>query len=286
MDLIIITIAGIILAQTSYLTYVAGLHGVSKKESPVFIDSSVLIDGRILDIVSSGFIKGKLYIPKSVINELQYLADHGDADKRQRARYGLDIAIKIQEVEGSSAEVFYDDVSTRQEVDERLLFLAKKYRGSVCTVDFNLNKVASVQGIKVLNINDLAMALRPRYLPGERTSIKLTQKGQDSRQAVGHLDDGTMVVVDNASKFINQVVEVELTRSLQSSAGKLNFAKLVSKPADEPVKSPVVETTKVVTKAPVREKTQTAQPNKKRNQSRHKNRKNGDSDLINLINKQ
>jgi hypothetical protein len=146
--------------------------------------------------------------------------------------------------------------------------------------------VASVQGIKVLNINDLAMALRPRYLPGERTSIKLTQKGQDSRQAVGHLDDGTMVVVDNASKFINQVVEVELTRSLQSSAGKLNFAKLVVKPVEEQVKAVIVEVPKVVANKTPREQSKATKTSKPRARTSRNNRKNSDSNLINLINKQ
>lgn len=219
----------IILAQVTYLVSVNTKRLSHRKEiKPIFVDTSVLIDGRIIAVAQSGFISGKLVIPRSVIGELQFLADNADAEKRSRARHGLDVVAILQETLLVKTEIFQDGSRAQNGVDEQLLMLAKKYNGSICTIDYNLNKVAQVEGIPVLNVNDLAMSLRMAYLPGEKTLIELTQKGQDSHQAVGHLTDGTMVVVEHANNLIGKTVEVEFIRSLQTAAGKMMFAKIVN----------------------------------------------------------
>lgn len=229
MDNIIIILLIITLTQVTYLVLVNTKRlGYRKENKPIFVDTSVLIDGRIIAVAQSGFISGKLLIPRSVIGELQFLADNADAEKRSRARHGLDVVTILQETLLVKTEIFQDGSRTENGVDEQLLMLAKKYNGSICTIDYNLNKVAQVEGISVLNVNDLAMSLRMAYLPGEKTLIELTQKGQDSHQAVGHLADGTMVVVEHANNKIGQTVEVEFIRSLQTAAGKMMFAKIVN----------------------------------------------------------
>ena len=218
----------IILTQVTYLTAV-NTKKLSHRSQirPIFVDTSVLIDGRIISVVKTGFLNGTVYVPRSVIGELQYLADNADAEKRSRARHGLDIVSELQNLLGAKMEIFQDGSRAEEGVDERLLKLAKKYKGSICTIDYNLNKVAQVEGIVVLNVNDLAMSLRRAYLPGEKMLLELTQKGQDVHQAVGHLVDGTMVVVEHASSYIGKTVEIEFIRSLQTAAGKMMFAKLL-----------------------------------------------------------
>lgn len=229
METIIIILLLIIVAEATYLVAVNTKKSVSKKAGrPIFVDTSVLIDGRIIAIAQSGFIgSDTLFIPRSVIGELQYLADNADAEKRSRARHGLDIVTELQAMPNVKVEIFQDGSKAEEGVDERLLKLAKQYSGAVCTIDYNLNKVAQVENIIVLNVNDLAMSLRMAYLPGEKILLELTQKGQDSHQAVGHLTDGTMVVVEHANKYIGKTVEIEFIRSLQTAAGKMMFAKLV-----------------------------------------------------------
>lgn len=230
MEIISIIMVGIILAQTSYLT-IRQVSGVSRKGlyGAIFVDTSALIDGRIMSIASTGFFNDtELVIPRSVIAELQFLADGSDSEKRGRARHGLDVVSELQGLPEVRVRIMSDGES--RDVDTRLLELAKRYRGSICTIDYNLNKVARVEKIKVLNINDLAKNLRMAFLPGEKVQIALTQKGQESSQAVGHLDDGTMVVVDQASAKIGSSVEIEVVRSLQTAAGRMVFAKLASQP--------------------------------------------------------
>src|SRR5690606_16740139 len=194
--------------------------------APVFVDTSVLIDGRIIAVAESGFLTRPLYIPRSVVGELQFLADNADSEKRTRARHGLDIINQLQSIPTIKTVIFPDGVKADEGVDNRLLSLAKKHSGALCTIDYNLNKVAVVEGIEVLNVNELAKSLRMAYLPGERARIELTQKGNDQHQAVGHLEDGTMVVVEHASKYIGTFAEVEFIRSLQTAAGKMMVAKL------------------------------------------------------------
>ncbi len=232
MDFLIITLLSVIAAETSYLALVnfKKISNFRSADKKIFVDTSVLIDGRIVLVASSGFVMGKLCIPRSVLGELQFMADKADGEKRTRARYGLDVVAELQRIDGLKIEIFQDSILAKEGVDERLIYLAKKYKGSICTIDYNLNKVASVEGIKVLNVNDLAISLRMSYLPGEKTMLELTHKGSDDHQAVGHLLDGTMVVVERANNMIGKTVEVEFTRVLQTSAGKMMFAKVI-KPA-------------------------------------------------------
>lgn len=221
------------------LTFVAvRLHRPVTRRAgrPMFIDTSVLIDGRIVDIARSGFVSDTLMIPRSVIGELQFLADNADSDKRTRARHGLDVVTELQALEGVSVEIFPDGSRAEEGVDERLLKLAKQHSGALCTIDFNLNKVAQVEGITVVNVNDLAKSLRMAYLPGENITIALTTKGNDSSQAVGHLEDGTMVVVEQAKSKIGSVVKAEVVRSLQTAAGRMMFARLTDTTPSAPQK--------------------------------------------------
>lgn len=229
MEIINAILLVVILIQVIYLVAVNTKKLSHKKETkPIFVDTSVLIDGRIIAVAQSGFIDGTLTIPRSVIGELQFLADNSDNEKRSRARHGLDIVTELQNMPGVKTVILQDGSKAEEGVDERLLNLAKKYKGSICTIDYNLNKVAQVENIRVLNVNDLAMSLRMAYLPGEKMLLELTQKGQDTHQAVGHLKDGTMVVVEHANNKIGKTVEIEFIRSLQTAAGKMMFAKTVN----------------------------------------------------------
>lgn len=234
MELIIIILLLAIAAETTYLS-LNSFRGQRRTQfTPMFVDTSVLIDGRIIAIAESGFLTRPLYIPRSVVGELQFLADNADSEKRSRARHGLDVISQLQALSQVKTVIFPDGVRAEEGVDNRLLKLAKKYGGAVCTIDYNLNKVAVVEGIEVLNVNDLAKTLRMAYLPGEKAKIELTQKGNDQHQAVGHLEDGTMVVVEHAYKQIGTTVEVEFIRSLQTAAGKMMFAKLTQQPKATP----------------------------------------------------
>lgn len=218
----------VVAAEVTYLVVKLPRQNIGKKQGrPILIDTSVLIDGRIISVAKSGFIGDTLVIPRSVIGELQYLADNADHDKRARARYGLDVVQELQAMPEVTVDILQDGSKAAEGVDERLLNLAKKYKAAVCTIDYNLNKVAVVEGIAVLNVNELAQSLRMAYLPGERMMLELVQKGQDSHQGVGYLPDGTMVVVEQANKLIGQTTEVEFIRSLQTAAGKMMFAKRV-----------------------------------------------------------
>lgn len=228
MENFILFILLVILVEVTYLVTVNYRKPIVKSanEHPIFVDTSVLIDGRILTMAKLGFMSGKLVVPKSVIGELQFLADNADPVKRTKARGGLDAIFELQNMPNIRLEIMQDAQDVKEGVDSRLLKLAKRYNGSIFTVDYNLNKVARVEEVPVLNVNDLAMNLRIEYLPGDKSMLELTQKGQDANQAIGHLKDGTMVVVENAGDYVNKKVEVEFTRSLQTQAGKMMFAKL------------------------------------------------------------
>lgn len=212
-----------IFAETTYL-FAKSVQPAKVKDG-ILLDTSVLIDGRIVSIARSGLISSKLIVPRSVVRELQFMADKADHDKRERARFGLDVIEQLQNIEGIQLVVIDDGITSQQGVDEQLINLALKWQAKLCTIDYNLNKSARVQSVRVININELAHALRVTYLPGEQLEVKLQQPGQDSHQAVGYLDDGTMVVVDNAKSFIGQTLSVEATRVLQTAAGKMMFAK-------------------------------------------------------------
>lgn len=196
-----------------------------KPRRKLFVDTSALIDGRILSVAQAGFLGDEVLIPKSVIRELQLLADGSDSEKRSRARFGMDIANELERVVSADVEIYHDELD-RTKVDERLIELAKDHKGAILTNDFNLGKVAATEGIEVLNVNDLAMGLRGEYLPGEKFKLKITAKGNNAHQGVGYLTDGTMVVIDDADRLIGREAEVELVRYLQTSAGKMMFGKL------------------------------------------------------------
>lgn len=226
-ELLLVAVTLVILAEVTYLLAKLPKSGIKTKQRSILVDTSVVMDGRILGVAHSGFIGGTLVIPRSVVGELQFLADNADADKRARARYGLDVVSQLQAMDGVDVELLQDGSRAKEGVDNQLLKLAKQNNSAICTIDYNLNKVAVVEGIQVLNINELAQGLRMAHLPGESMMIELVQKGQDSHQAVGYLADGTMVVVEQASSQIGQTVQVEVTRSLQTAAGKMMFARKV-----------------------------------------------------------
>ncbi|MBM3765312.1 MAG: TRAM domain-containing protein, partial [Acidobacteria bacterium] len=190
------------------------------------LDTSVIIDGRIADLAKTGFIEGTLLTPQFVLRELQSIADSADAQRRNRGRRGLDILQEMRKNPDIAVRVVDDDFPNIDEVDMKLVELAKRYGCPVLTNDFNLNKVATIHGITVLNINELAGALRPLVLPGETMKVFIQKEGKEANQGVAYLDDGTMVVVDNAKKQISRTVDVTVTSVLQTAAGKMIFARL------------------------------------------------------------
>ena len=202
------------------------LRRQDQAENVVLLDTSVIIDGRIVDICKTGFLGGKIIIPKFVLRELQQIADSNDPIKRQRGRRGLEILNTIQKEPGLDISINEQDFAETSEVDAKLVKLAKLIEGNILTVDFNLNRVASIQGIKVLNINELANALKPVVFPGEVMHIKLIKEGKENNQAIGYLDDGTMVVVEEARRLIGQDVKVAVTSVLQTQAGRMIFTKV------------------------------------------------------------
>lgn len=227
MELFIAGALGLILAETTYLTYRQSNINTTKKND-ILIDTSVLIDGRIVAIARSGLVSARLIVPRSVVRELQFMADKADHDKRERARFGLEVIEKLQELPDVDVEVRDDGSVSEHGVDEQLIILAQRSGAKLCTIDYNLNKAARVQSVEIININELAHALRVVHLPGEKISVELVQPGQDKKQAVGYLDDGTMVVVDDSRELIGQTTDVELTRVLQTAAGRMMFAKRLS----------------------------------------------------------
>ena len=198
--------------------------GGGGKDQNIVVDTSVIIDGRIADIVETGFIEGALIIPRFVLKELQLIADSSDPLKRTRGRRGLDILNRIQKDPHIHVNIHETDFPDIPEVDSKLVKLAKNLDGKVFTNDYNLNKVAEFQQVKVLNINDLANALKPVILPGETMVIRVVREGKEMGQGVAYLDDGTMVVVNNGKERIGQKLEVAVTSVLQTSAGRMIFA--------------------------------------------------------------
>ena len=190
------------------------------------VDTSVIIDGRIADICDTGFIEGNLIVPRFILDELQHIADSSDSMKRSRGRSGLDILNRMQKSANINIEVVDQDFPKIKEVDSKLVALAKKTNGKIITNDFNLNKVAELQGVKILNVNELANALKPVVLPGEVMMVKIIKEGKELGQGVAYLDDGTMIIVDNASKVLGENVEVLVTSVLQTTAGRMIFSEL------------------------------------------------------------
>ena len=209
------------------LTAMGGLFTAEHKPKRSFkiLDTSVIIDGRIADVCETAFVDGPLIIPQFVLRELQLVADSSDSLKRNRGRRGLDILQRMQKMATVQVQIVEDDFPQLREVDMKLIELAKQYEGKVVTNDFNLNKVAQLQGIPVLNINELANALRPIVLPGETMRVFILKEGKEYNQGVAYLDDGTMVVVDNAKKMISKTIDIAVTSVLQTTAGKMIFGK-------------------------------------------------------------
>jgi uncharacterized protein YacL len=209
------------------LAALGGIFGGEKtgKKSYKILDTSVIIDGRIADIAETGFLDGIIVIPQFVLRELQLVADSADSLKRNRGRRGLDILQRLQKTTTLQIQIIEDDFPTVREVDMKLIELAKVYEGKIITNDFNLNKVAQLQGVAVLNINELANSLKPIVLPGEIMRVFILKEGKEYNQGVAYLDDGTMVVVDNARKMIGKTIDVSVTSVLQTTAGKMIFGK-------------------------------------------------------------
>ena len=196
-----------------------------ESERRVLVDTSAIIDGRISDIAKTGFLGATLVVPRFVLNELQFVSDSADSLRRQRGRRGLDVLGELQENKEVNVVISDIDVEGVREVDDRLVLLGRQMNSPILTNDFNLNRVAELQGVKVLNINDLANAVKVIILPGETLQIAVIQEGKEYNQGVGYLDDGTMVVIENGQRYIDKQIEVTVTKILQTSAGRMIFAK-------------------------------------------------------------
>jgi uncharacterized protein YacL len=203
-----------------------GAEGGGGKHKPVLLDTSVIIDGRIADISRTGFIEGEMVVPRFVLGELQHIADSPDALRRNRGRRGLDMLRRLQEESITPVRITDMDVEEAREVDDKLVLLAKRLRCSIITNDYNLNRVAELQGVRVLNVNELANAVKALFLPGESFTVEIVQEGKELGQGVGYLDDGTMVVVEEGKPRIGQAAEVVVTKVLQTAAGRMLFARL------------------------------------------------------------
>ena len=247
-------------ANKGDLLNLAALGGIfggerSGKKSYKILDTSVIIDGRIADIAETGFLDGLIVIPQFVLRELQLVADSADSLKRNRGRRGLDILQRLQKTASVQIQIVEDDFPSVREVDMKLIELAKLYEGKIITNDFNLNKVAQLQGVAVLNINELANSLKPIVLPGEVMRVFILKEGKEYNQGVAYLDDGTMVVVDNARKMIGKTIDISVTSVLQTTAGKMIFGKWDERgtgrhDAKAPAPAPVAATPAAATNGP------------------------------------
>ena len=227
MELFILFLTLGIFAETTVLVFRKYKPAFNSKRK-IYVDTSALIDGRILNVARSGFIDGDLIVLKSVLLELQLLADGKDTDKRGRARSGLETVAELERVVNVNTEILDDGVG-RKKVDEELLRFAKESKGAILTLDYNLIKVAEAEKIETLNINDLALAVRSEFLPGEKIKLKILEKGSGRGQGIGHLNDGTMVVVDGAANRIGREISVEFVKFYETSAGKMIFARIARK---------------------------------------------------------
>lgn len=209
------------------LQALGGLFGSERSMRPTskLLDTSVIIDGRVADIAEAQFLDGNIIIPQFVLRELQLVADSGDPLKRQRGRRGLEVLQRVQKMTHLDVQIIDDDFAQIAEVDLKLIELAKRYDAKIVTNDFNLNKVATLQGIDVINVNQLANALKPVVLPGEAMRVFILREGKEYNQGVAYLDDGTMVVVDGARKMINKTIDIIVTSVHQTTAGKMIFGR-------------------------------------------------------------
>jgi uncharacterized protein YacL len=204
----------------------AGERAAAGERNLKILDTSAIIDGRIADVVETGFLEGTLLVPEFVLRELQMIADSADGSRRQRGRRGLDILQKMQAHPLLTVRIIEEDFPQLREVDLKLIELAKKMSGQIVTNDFNLSKVAQLHHVRALNLNDLANSLKPLVLPGEKMNVVVLKEGKEYNQGVGYLDDGTMVVVDHARRMIGRAVEITVTSVLQTASGKMIFGKI------------------------------------------------------------
>jgi uncharacterized protein YacL len=229
--LLLMAYVGLVLgANKGDLLNLSALGGLFSNESKPrrnfkVLDTSVIIDGRVADVCETGFIDGTLIVPQFVLRELQLVADSSDQLKRNRGRRGLDILQRMQKMGTITVQIVEEDFPQMREVDMKLIELAKQYEAKIVTNDFNLNKVSQLQGVPVLNINELANALKPVVLPGEAMRVFILKEGKEYNQGVAYLDDGTMVVVDNAKRMISKTIDIAVTSVLQTTAGKMIFGK-------------------------------------------------------------
>jgi uncharacterized protein YacL len=203
------------------------------RDDVTLLDTSVIIDGRIADLCETKFIEGKFVVPRFVLKELQQIADSADSLKRNRGRRGLDILNKLQKSATVAVKIHEEDFPELQDTDAKLVKLGKLLSGRVLTNDYNLNKIAELQGVQVLNINELANALKPVMLPGEEMEVKIIKEGKEHNQGIGYLDDGTMIVVEGGRHLIGQTKKVLVTSVLQTAAGRMIFARLESSRPDK-----------------------------------------------------
>ena len=224
-------VVGAAKGDTLNLGVLGGLFGGEKRtrKSYKLLDTSVIIDGRIVDVAEAGFLDGTLVVPQFVLWELQLVADSADAMKRNRGRRGLDILQRVQKIANIDIQILETDYPKIKEVDLKLIEMAKEFGAKIVTNDFNLNKLAQLQGVAVLNINELANALKPVVLPGEIMRVFILKEGKEYNQGVAYLNDGTMVVVDNARRQISKTVEITVTSVLQTTAGKMIFGRYEEK---------------------------------------------------------
>ena len=199
-------------------------EGPPREDKCVLLDTSVIIDGRIADVSQTGFISGEMLVPRFILNELQHIADSSDALRRNRGRRGLDMLNRLQKESVVPIRITDMDAEDYREVDDKLIMLAKQLRCPIITNDYNLNRVAELQGVMVLNVNELANAVKAVVLPGESMRVRIIQEGKEMGQGVGYLDDGTMVVVENGRRYINNTIRVMVTKVLQTAAGRMIFA--------------------------------------------------------------
>lgn len=226
---------GIMLFTTKGEDFSAFFKGVSQRrtsktpapepERRILVDTSSIIDGRIADIAKTGFLGGTLVVPRFVLNELQYVSDSSDSLRRARGRRGIDVLSGLQSDGFIPVTISDIDVEGVKEVDDRLVVLARQMHAPILTNDYNLNRVAEIQGVQVLNVNDLANAVKVVILPGESINIRVIQEGKEFNQGVGYMDDGTMVVIENGQRHLDQSIDVTVTKILQTSAGRMIFAK-------------------------------------------------------------
>lgn len=197
----------------------------SQPTRTILLDTSVIIDGRVADIAKTGFLPGTLLIPRFVLNELQYIADSADSLRRQRGRRGMEVLSELQKTSAVTVRISDIDVDGVREVDDKLVILARQLKCPILTNDYNLNRVAELQGVVILNINELANAVKSVVLPGETFSIHIIQEGKEANQGVGYMEDGTMVVIENGNKFLGSHKNVTVTKVLQTAAGRMIFAR-------------------------------------------------------------